>query len=106
MKSLILALTLLAALPALAHAGRSEQGVFTVEVAGTWSAGWQSPGTDTCNAPEPEQARGSIAERGSFRTKEPVPITVQGLWGRDLTYFNMRTDDSGIPVDAELQRTG
>jgi hypothetical protein len=106
-RSLLAALLVLAALPALASA-RAEVAVFTVEVSGAYSYAWNSPGVPSCNAPDPSQVRGSLTERMSFRTESPVPILVQGLWGKDLQFFNMRGDngDSGVPTVAEMQRQG
>jgi hypothetical protein len=105
-RPLCAALLLLVALPAAAQA-RSEQAIFTVELSGTYSAGWSSPGVANCGAPDPVQARGHVNERGSFRTKEAVPIVVQGLWGRDLQFYRLRDSDQGsIPVDVEIAREG
>ena len=105
-RSLCAALLVAAAAPALAEA-RSEQGVFTVELSGSYSAGWASPGVPSGHAAYPDQMRGQVQERGSFRTREPIPIVVQGLWGRDLQFYNLReSSQDGIPVDAEIVRSG
>jgi hypothetical protein len=106
-RSLLAALLVLIAIPAAAQA-RAEVAVFTVELSGSYSYAWNSPGVASCNAPDPSQVRGSLTERMSFRTESPVPILVQGLWGKDLQFFNMRGEggDSGVPVQAEMQRQG
>jgi hypothetical protein len=95
------------AAPAAAFA-KAENGVFTIEISGTSSAGWAGPGVG-CVGDDPSSLKGYINETATVRTLKPVPIIIQGLRSKLIPYSVFRLpswDEGAIPVEATITREG
>ena len=88
--------------------GKSENGVFTMEVSGTSSGSWSSAEGE-CAGVNPDSLSGSITETTSMRTLKPVPVIIQGLRSTLNPYDIYRLpdwDEGELPIEATITRTG